>query len=123
MDEKLLAKDKELERIRTEAERRQKRADDTHNDDQERIHTLERESAVKDTRIADLEQTIVQKDEELEKKEEVCSTWQRLYNAAIEVGEYICKIFRIHFDFEKCVDMREDGYRLNYIFDNEDRAR
>lgn len=123
MNEMLLDKEQQLEKVKDEMEQKQKRADDTHKDDQERIRTLEHESAVKDTKIADLEQTIVQKDEEIEKKDRVCSMWEKLYDAAIEVGQYICKIFRLHFDFEKCVDMREDGYRLNYIFDNEDRAR
>ena len=122
MDEMLLDKDEELERIRKDTERQQKRADDTHNDDQERIRTLEHESVVKDTKIAALERTIVQKDEEIEKKDRVCSIWEKLYDAAIEVGQYICRIFRLPFNFEKCVDMRSEGYRLNYIFD-EDRTR
>ena len=122
MDKMLLDKEQELEKVKDEMEKKQKRADDTHNADQERIRTLEKSEREYITKINGLERTIVQKDEEIEKKDRVCSIWEKLYDAAIEVGQYICKIFRLPFNFEKCVDMRSEGYRLNYIFD-EDRTR
>ena len=73
--------------------------------------------------ISELEQTIAQKDKEIEKKEQECSIWRKLYYAALEVGKYLCKMFHLPFNFEKCVDMRNDGYRLDYIFGDEDRTR
>ena len=123
MDEMLLDKDKELERVRKEAERIRKKSDDTHNDDMERILTLEKSKQEDKAKISGLERTIAQKDEEIEKKEANISMWQKFYLAAIEVGKYLCKRLGLHLDFEKAVDMREDGYRLNYIFGDDDRTR
>ena len=123
MDEMLLDKDKELERVRKEAERIRKRADDTHNDDMERILTLEKSKQEDKAKISGLERTIAQKDEEIEKKEANISMWQKFYLAAIEVGKYLCKRLGLYLDFEKAVDMREDGYRLNYILGDDDRTR
>ena len=119
----LVDKDKELERVRKEAERIRKKSDDTHNDDMERILTLEKSQQEDKAKISGLERTIAQKDEELGKKEANISMWQKFYLAAIEVGKYLCKRLGLHLDFEKAVDMREDGYRLNYIFGDDDRTR
>ena len=77
----------------------------------------------KDSKITGLEQTIALKDKEIEEKEQRISFWQRLYSTGIEVGQYICKIFRLRYDFEKCVDKRNEGYRLNYIFGDDERTR
>ena len=123
MDEMLLDKTQELEKVRDEMKQLQKKSDDTHNDDQQRIRTLERDTSIKDSKITGLEQTIVRKDKEIEEKEQEISFWQRLYSKAIEVGQYICKIFRLRYDFEKCVDMRNEDYRLNYIFGDDERTR
>ena len=123
MDEMLLDKEKELEKVRDEMKQLQKMSDYTHNDDQQRIRILERDTRIKDSKIAGLEQSIKLKEKEIEEKEQEISFWQRLYSKAIEVGQYICKIFRLRFDFEKCVDMRNEDYRLNYIFGDNDRTR
>ena len=123
MDEMLIDREQELEKVRDEMKQLQKKSDDTHNDDQQRIRTLERDTSIKDSKITGLEQTIVLKDKEIEEKEQEISFWQRLYSKAIEVGQYICKIFRLRYDFEKCVDKRDEGYRLNYIFGDDERTR
>lgn len=123
MDEMLLDKEQELKKVRDEMKQLQKKSDDTHNNDQQRIRTLERDTNIKDSKITGLEQTIVRKDKEIEEKEKEISFWQRLYSKAIEVGQYICKIFRLRYDFEKCVDMRNEDYRLNYIFGDDERTR
>ena len=123
MDEMLIDKTQELEKVRDEMKQMQKKSDDTHNDDQQRIRTLERDSAVKNSKISDLEQTISLKDKEIEEKDKRISFWKRLYEKAIEVGQYICKIFRLRYDFEKCVEMRNEDYRLNYIFGDDERTR
>ena len=112
-----------LEKVRDEMKQLQKKSDDTHNDDQQRIRTLERDTSIKDSKITGLEQTIALKDKEIEEKEQRLSFWQRLYSTAIEVGQYICKIFRLRYDFEKCVDLRNEDYRLNYIFGDDERTR
>ncbi len=123
MDEMLLDKEQELRNIRDEMKQMQKKSDDTHNDDQQRIRTLERETGIKDSKIAGMEQTISLKDKEIEEKDKRISFWKRLYEKAIEVGQYICDRFRLRFNFEKCVDKRDEGYRLNYIFGDDERTR
>lgn len=119
----LIDREQEFEKVKDEMKQLQKKSDYTHNDDQQRIRTLERDSAVNNSKISDLEQTIALKGKEIAEKEQRISFWQRLYSKAIEVGQYICKIFRLRYDFEKCVDMRNEDYRLNYIFGDDERTR
>ena len=116
MDAKLLQKEQENEELRKDAERNKKQSDDTHKADMERIRTLEKN-------VADHKNTIAEKDRELNEKEETISFWRNLYYTAIEVGKHICDWFRLHINFEKCVNMRTEGYRLDYILGNDDRTR
>ena len=116
MDKQLLQKEQENEKLRKDAERKQKLPDDTHKADMEKIRTLEKN-------VADHKNTIAEKDRELNEKEETISFWRNLYYTAIEVGKHICDWFRLHINFEKCVDMRAEGYRLNYIFGDDERTR
>ncbi len=82
----LIDREQKLKKVKDEMKQLQKKSDDTHNDDQQRIRTLERDTSIKDSKITDLEQTIVRKDKEIEGKEQEISFWQRLYSKVIEVG-------------------------------------
>ena len=83
-------------------------------------HTLKKE---KKEKKRDKDELPFWDDERENKEEREIFFWQRLYSKAIEVGQYICKIFRLRYDFEKCVDKRDEGYRLNYIFGDDERTR
>lgn len=65
----------------------------------------------------ELEAKIAEKDAVIGKNNETIEAWERLYNNACAVGEYACK--KLGQDFNRCLDMKIENYRLSYIFGDE----
>ncbi len=67
--------------------------------------------------IAELEAQITERDTIISKSKDTIKTWEGLYDNACAVGEYACRM--LGRDFDRCLDMKIDNYRLSYIFGDE----
>lgn len=67
--------------------------------------------------IAQLELEIQTKKEAIQKSKADVELWKSIYSDAYDVGEYACR--KLGQDFERCLHMRNDNYRLSYIFGDE----
>lgn len=67
--------------------------------------------------IAELEAQITERDTIISKSKDTIKTWEGLYDNACAVGEYACR--KLGRDFDRCLDMKIDNYRLSYIFGDE----
>lgn len=67
--------------------------------------------------ISELEAQISEKDSIISKNKDTIKTWKGLYDNACAVGEYACR--KLGRDFDRCLDMKIDNYRLSYIFGDE----
>ncbi|MGN1089376.1 MAG: plasmid recombination protein, partial [Huintestinicola sp.] len=67
--------------------------------------------------ISKLEAQITEKDTIISKSKDTIKTWEGLYDNACAVGEYACR--KLGRDFDRCLDMKIDNYRLSYIFGDE----
>lgn len=67
--------------------------------------------------ISELEAQISEKDSIISKNKDTIRTWKGLFDNACAVGEYACR--KLGRDFEHCLDMKIDNYRLSYIFGDE----
>ena len=50
-------------------------------------------------------------------REDIKAERKSIYSDAYDVGEYACR--KLGQDFERCLHMRNDNYRLSYIFGDE----
>lgn len=67
--------------------------------------------------IAELEAQISAKDTIINKNKDTIKMWEGLYDNACAVGEYACR--KLGRNFDRCLDMKIDNYRLSYIFGDE----
>lgn len=67
--------------------------------------------------IAELEAQITERDTIISKSKDTIKTWEGLYDNACAVGEYACR--KLGRNFDRCLDMKIDNYRLSYIFGDE----
>lgn len=67
--------------------------------------------------IAELEAQISAKDTIINKNKDTIKMWEGLYDNACAVGEYACR--KLGRNFDSCLDMKIDNYRLSYIFGDE----
>lgn len=67
--------------------------------------------------IISLETAVAQKEDVIREQSDTIATWESLYDNACAVGEYACK--KLGKNFKRCLDMKNDNYRLSYIFGDE----
>ena len=83
----------------------------------EEITDEEKDISEQASGIARLELEIKTKEEAIQKSEADVELWKSIYSDAYDVGEYACR--KLGQDFERCLHMRNDNYRLSYIFGDE----
>lgn len=69
------------------------------------------------SKINQFELEIKVKDEMIRKDKEDIEILESIYKDACDVGKYACR--KLGQDFERCLHMRNDNYRLSYIFGDE----
>lgn len=84
-------------------------------DQQEQIQPLQQQNGELSERVRVLEEELQERKKQLQELEQKHKTIESLYDTACECGEYVCD--KVGLDFDRILDMRLDGYRLSYIFD------
>lgn len=69
------------------------------------------------SKINQFELEIKAKDETIRKDKEDIEILESIYKDAYDVGKYACR--KLGQNFDRCLKMRNENYRLSYIFGDE----
>lgn len=83
----------------------------------ENVADRDKTISVQKSKINQFELEIKTKNETIQKSKEDIEILESIYKDAYDVGEYACR--KLGQDFERCLHMRNDNYRLSYIFGDE----